>query len=470
MNDVPAAATLEEMLRAVPLFADLMPADLDELLTSSRTFTAPTGMKIITEGDKGEAMYVILSGELEVSKTEDGREIVLARRGAGDFLGEMSLLEQRPRTASVSAVAESRLLEIDAATFTRLLEGNPRIAMTILRTVAARLRSTESSLMSREKLASLGTLAAGLAHELNNPSAAIQRSASYLGDILVGLGKRGTEFNAITLAPLERARLDGLLKGLSEDSPSSSVGTPAEEDRILAALEALAVEDPWDLASAYAAFAWTGETIGRLAGGFEPAHRKAVMGWIGAQLAARQMVDEIQRSAEAVSNIVRAVKSYAYLDQAAVQNVDLTVSLEDTLMILKHKLRDGITVVRDYAADLPKIEAFGSELNQVWTNLIDNAADAMEGKGTIELHAQALGDKVEVRIANDGPPIPPTIAERIFDPFFTTKPQGVGTGLGLHIVHNIVVNHHGGTIALTSDPGRTEFRIGLPLRLPAGRK
>jgi signal transduction histidine kinase len=470
VNDTPAPTSLEEMLRNVPLFADLMPADLEELLGSSRTFTAPTGMQVIAEGAAGEALFVILSGELEVTKSENGREIVLARRGAGDFLGEMSLLEQRPRTASVHAVAESRLLEIDAATFQHLLETKPRIATTILRTVAARLRSTESSLMAREKLASLGTLAAGLAHELNNPSAAIQRSAAYLGDVLVGLGKRGAQFNALVLGPLERQRLDGLLRGLSEDTPSSSAGTPAEEDRILERLEALDVEDPWDLAAAFAAFAWTGETVGRLANGFEEAHRKAVMGWIGAQLAARQMVDEIQRSAQAVSNIVKAVKSYAYLDQAAVQNVDLTASLEDTLMILKHKLRDGITVVRDYAPDLPKIEGFGSELNQVWTNLIDNAVDAMAGRGTIEVHAMTLGDKVEVRIANDGPPIPREVADRIFDPFFTTKPQGVGTGLGLHIVHNIVVNHHGGTIALTSDPGRTEFRIGLPLRLPEARK
>jgi signal transduction histidine kinase len=468
MSD-PALASLEEMLRAVPLFADLMPADLEALLASSRTFTAPTGMRIIGEGDAGEALFVILSGELEVSKNEDGREIVLARRGAGDFLGEMSLLEQRPRTASVHAVAESRLLEIDAATFQHLLETNPRIGMTILRTVAARLRSTESSLMAREKLASLGTLAAGLAHELNNPSAAIQRSASYLGDVLVGLGKRGAEFNAIVLDEVERQRLDGLLRGLAEDSPSSGAGSPAEEDRIVAELEALGVEEPWDLAAAYAAFAWTGDTVRRLAHGFAEPHRKAVMGWIGSQLAARQMVDEIERSARAVSNIVRSVKSYAYLDQAAVQNVDLTMSLDDTLMILKHKLRD-VAVVRDYSPGLPTIEAFGSELNQVWTNLIDNAVDAMERKGTIEVHARALGDKVEVRIANDGPPIPPEIADRIFDPFFTTKPQGVGTGIGLHVVHNVVVNHHGGTIAVTSEPGRTEFRIGLPLRLPAGRK
>jgi signal transduction histidine kinase len=164
----------------------------------------------------------------------------------------------------------------------------------------------------------------------------------------------------------------------------------------------------------------------------------------------------------AISDIVRAVKTYAYLDQAPVQEVDLRASLEDTLVILKHQLREGVTVRREFAPDLPRIEAYASELNQVWTNLIANAVQAMGGKGTLELKAARAGDYVEVTVTDDGPGIDPALGARIFDPFFTTKAPGEGSGLGLHIAYNIVVNKHGGRIEYESRPGRTSFRITLP--------
>ena len=187
--------------------------------------------------------------------------------------------------------------------------------------------------------------------------------------------------------------------------------------------------------------------------------------WLRIGLTARQLVGEIRRSAQAISEIVRAVKSYAYLDQAPIQNVDLRASLEDTLMILKHKLKEGVRVEKDFALDLPPIEAYGGELNQVWTNLIDNAVQAMDGKGVLKLQARRIGEEVEVRIGDSGPGIPPEIALRIIEPFFTTKAQGIGTGLGLHIAHNIIVNRHRGRIDFESQPGRTEFRVSLPIRL-----
>jgi signal transduction histidine kinase len=229
-------------------------------------------------------------------------------------------------------------------------------------------------------------------------------------------------------------------------------------------LETFGVDAPWDIAPAFAARGWSVADLQRAADGLAAEHLAVVLGAVGARLVAMQLTSEIQRSAEAISNIVRAVKSYAYLDQAAVQLVDLKVSLEDTLMILKHKLK-AITVVKDFEADLPRLQAYAGELNQVWTNLIDNAADAMGGSGRLEVAARQLGDVVEVTIADSGPGIPPDIVGRIFDPFFTTKPQGVGTGIGLHIVHNIIVNRHRGTIDVNSEPGRTVFRVTLPMRL-----
>jgi signal transduction histidine kinase len=180
-------------------------------------------------------------------------------------------------------------------------------------------------------------------------------------------------------------------------------------------------------------------------------------------------MEDIRRSSRAISEIVRAVKSYAYLDRAAVQDVDLAASLDDTLMILNHKLKQGIEVTRSYEPKLPRIEAYAGELNQVWTNIIDNAIQAMGGKGRLELAATCLRDEVEVRIADSGPGIPPEVAPRIFEPFFTTKAQGVGTGLGLHIARNIVVDRHRGRLDFTTGPTGTEFRIVLPLRLAENR-
>jgi signal transduction histidine kinase len=315
--------------------------------------------------------------------------------------------------------------------------------------------------MQREKLASLGTLAAGLAHELNNPAAAIQRSSSYLRDALDAGAARSTELAALMLTEGERQQLMALA---TAGETSGGAGSSAAENALMARLEALGVDDPWDIAPAMAAFGWTLEMLDAVSVGFPPATRTLIVAWLGSQLAARQLVAEIEQSGRAISDIVRGVKSYSYLDQAAVQPVDIVRSLEDTLMVLKHKLK-RVQVARDFEPALPAVEAYGGELNQVWTNLIDNAADAMGGTGTLTLRARRVGEAIEVRIADTGPGIPADVAGRIFDPFFTTKPQGIGTGLGLHIAHNIVVNRHRGRLTFETGPGGTEFTVAVPLLL-----
>ena len=471
MSEAGEVGQLEEIIRQIPLFAGLAPAQIAKLCGASQRIVINAGDTLIEEGAPGEALFIILSGELEITKRADGHDIVLATRKAGEFLGEMSLLERSPRTASARAIRQTELLEIDAAAFQHLIETNPAIATTILRTIAGRLRSTESSLMQREKLASLGTLAAGLAHELNNPAAAIQRSSSYLEEMLDAGSRHAVALRGLVLSPEETAHLGGLEAKLIASPKSAAGPSGAAESQLMAHLEALGIETPWDIAPALAASGWTIDRLDAELSPFEPPHRNAVLSWLGAQLSARQLVGEIQRSGRAISDIVQAVKSYAYLDQAAVQHVEVVQSLEDTLMILKHKLRAGIRVGRDYEPDLPRVEAYAGALNQVWTNLIDNAIDAMAGEGDLNLRASRKHDGVEVRITDSGPGVPSEIAARIFDPFFTTKPQGVGTGLGLHIAHNIVVTQHHGHIALDSRPGRTEFTVFLPTRLvrPAGR-
>ena len=465
MADATAGAgPLEAIIRQVPLFAGLSDEQIAQLCASSRRVTAAAGDVVLREGDAGDALLIILSGELEITKHDGGREITLATRKQGEILGEMSLLERWPRTASARANQDSELLEVDADAFRKVLEVNPAIATTILRTMAGRLRSTEASLMQREKLASLGTLAAGLAHELNNPAAAIQRSSSYLRDVLSAVGRSEAHLAAFQLTGGELQRLEAL-RPMLDARGTVAAGAAEEEDRLIARLEALGVPEPWEAGPPLAAAGWTVTAIDELAGAFAGPHRTAVLGWLAAQLGARQLVEEIQCSGRAISDIVRAVKSYAYLDQAAIQEVDLATTLDDTLMILKHRLSPGVEVVRDYQPGLPRVEVYAGELNQVWTNLVDNAIDAMARSGVIEIHTRQSGDGVEVRIADSGPGIPAEVASRIFEPFFTTKPQGVGTGLGLHIAHNIVVNRHHGRIGFDSRPGRTEFRVYLPRRL-----
>lgn len=462
MGDAPAATPLEEIIGSVPLFAGLDREQVTLLCRSSRRVAVTSGDLVIEEGAAGHALYIILSGELEVSKRDDGRDLVLAIRRAGEFLGEMSLIERAPRTASARATTDGELLEIDAAAFQALIETNPGFGTTILKTMAGRLRSTEATLMQREKLASLGTLAAGLAHELNNPAAAIQRSSSYLREALEAGAAHSAELAALTLTDDERRGVIELQAVLAQARIVTS--TNAAEDALMAKLDVLGVSNPWDIAPAMAAFGWTADQVDATSAGFQPANRSVVLSWLGSQLAARQLVAEIERSGGAISDIVRGVKSYSYLGQAAVQPVDIVRGLEDTLMVLKHKLK-AIEIVRDLAPDLPRVEAYPGELNQVWTNLIDNALDAMDGKGSLTLRARRVGEAIEVRIADTGPGIPAGVAERVFDPFFTTKPQGVGTGLGLHIAHNIIANRHRGVVTFETGPDGTEFKVAVPLRL-----
>jgi signal transduction histidine kinase len=456
---------LHQVIRRVPLFAELTDADLELLARAARRFAASTGEVVIEEGAPGGSLFVVLDGELEVSKREGDRDVVLAARQAGEVLGEMSLLQQTPRTASARATRRTDLLEIGPEAFRTVLESDPAVASSILRTMAGRLRSTEASLVQREKLAALGTLAAGLAHELNNPAAAIQRAGQYLGEAFEQWPRATAALRTLELTAAEQQQLGDLERFLAAPAATETPSSAADDRPLTSRLEALGVAQPWEVAPVLIASGWDEARVETLAAIFPGPHLDAVLQWLRIGLTAQQLIGEIRRSAQAISEIVRAVKSYAYLDQAPIQNVDLRMSLEDTLMILKHKLKQGIEVERDFAPDLPPVEAYGGELNQVWTNLIDNAVQAMDGRGVLRLEARRIGDEVEVRITDSGPGIPPEIGQRIFEPFFTTKAQGVGTGLGLHIARNIVVNRHRGRIEFQSRPGRTEFRVSLPIRL-----
>jgi len=327
-------------------------------------------------------------------------------------------------------------------------------------------------LMQNEKMAALGTLAAGLAHELNNPAAAIRRSAAQLRDAITERDHLIAELGALANDPRQAKMISILQEETAKRTAMSVLSDPLslsdQEDELQEWLEDHSVEQAWEIAPVLISFGWDRDELERVTRHFSPIQLPVVVRWLAASSSVYGLLEEVGTSAEAISQIVKAVKSYSYLDQAPIQEVDLEESLENTLVLLRPKLKAGISMVRDYADDMPRIEAYGSELNQVWTNIIDNAIDAVRGQGELVLRTYAKGDDTIVEITDNGPGIPPEIQPRIFEPFFTTKAPGVGTGLGLHIAYNVVVHKHHGQIQVTSKPGETRFRVTLPNRLAKG--
>ena len=456
-------------LRKIPLFADLPEEDLEQLYQMAKTVSVPAEQLVLREGDPGNSLYVVLDGELEVTKRQGSQDVLLALYEPGQFFGEMALLEQAPRSASVRTLRESTLLVISQAAFQTLLSYSASAPLRILHTVTSRLRSTESMLIQNEKMAALGTLAAGLAHELNNPAAAVRRSAAQLRDALAERERLAARLGSLAIEPHQVEELGVLQAEVTERTttapPHDPLALSEQEDELQEWLEDHGVEQAWELAPVLVSSGWDGGALERLAERFSPTQLPVIVRWLGAGSSVYGLLDEVGQSAEAMSEIVKAFKTYSYLDQAPVQEVDVIESLENTLVLLRPRIGADLSIKRDYADDVPRIEAYGSELNQVWTNIIDNAIDATEGHGELSLRAYTADSSVVVEIIDDGPGIPPEIQPRIFEPFFSTKGPGVGAGLGLHIVYNIVVHRHRGQIQLASRPGETRLRVVLPIHL-----
>jgi len=458
-----------DFVRRLPLFEGLAVEDLNRLLEMAEAVQLEAGQLLMVEGETGDSLYVVLDGDFEISKRSGGQDLVIAVRGQGEVLGEMSLLNRAPHSASVRALRRSDLLRISRDSFEQLLAASSAAALAMLHTVSGRLRHTETMLRQSEKMASLGTLAAGLAHELNNPAAAARRSADHLRRAVDDWILRTEELLEQPMDETERAALLARAKAsVSHPSETASLDPLARSDReeeLQTWLEGRGIAESWDLAPPLVEAGWDRTRLEAMVDRLPPAPAAALLRWAAGAHAVAALLHEVSQSAERISEIVRAVKAYSYLDQAPVLEVDVHRGLEDTLVILRHKLGAGISVRRDFAPDLPRIEAYASELNQVWTNLLGNAIDAMDGQGEIRLHTHAEDDRIVVEVSDDGPGIPEAIQPRIFDPFFTTKAPGVGTGLGLHISYNIIVHKHQGQIRVFSRPGETRFQVSLPVRL-----
>jgi PAS domain S-box-containing protein len=325
----------------------------------------------------------------------------------------------------------------------------------------------QDQLILQEKMASLGKLSAGMAHELNNPASAAQRGASQafvtfgkLQEAQLQLGRLGLDGDQ-----LDRLReLDGLAEQRAREAVDLDPVIRSDREADFEDwLDAHDVRSPGELAPALVNLGYTRDGLDELAAAFDEEEFGVVVEWLALKFLIYALLSEVAVGTTRIVELVKALKTYTYMDQAPVQDVDLRLGIDNTLIVLHNKIKRDVTVVREYAEDLPTIQAYASELNQVWTNLIDNAIDAMRGHGTLTIRARRLGSAVEVEVEDDGPGIPPEHASKLFDPFFTTKPPGEGTGLGLAISRNIVVKKHHGEFIFESSPGRTRFTVRLPM-------
>ena len=426
-----------------------------------RELSLRTGDFLFDETAVVDSFYVVLEGEVNISRLDGAEEIPLQTHGAGAFTGGLAVLTGKTSIHRARAAEPSRVLEIDSEVFRRVAVELPDAADIFISGLARRMRYTQRAFRQQEKLAALGKLSAGLTHELNNPAAAARRASEELGAAVLAAQLTALEHDERFSADERRALVTIRSETAAGAGPLDPLLLSDAEDEVAEWLDGHGLEEPWDLAPTLAA---TGIGAGRLtalAGGLEAGSLAAGLGWLVKTVELVGLAEEVATSAGRISELVGAMKDYTFMDRAAAGEVDITSGLDSTLTILGHKLK-GVSVRREYAEDLPEVQGNGGDLNQVWTNLIDNAADAVDGHGNITLRAFSEEDLVVVEVVDDGPGIPREARQRVFEPFYTTKEVGAGTGLGLDVVRRIVVAH-GGEVSVRSEPSETRFTVRLPV-------
>jgi signal transduction histidine kinase len=450
-------------LRKVAAFADQHQDDLEWFVSQSGELRTPVGEITVKEGSPAETMFVILEGELRARREMGPAGSPVYTAHAGDVTGVLPFSRMKTYSVTVRAVLPMRTLAFPASKFPELFQRMPELSRRLVGLLTDRVRNVTRDEQQREKLAALGKLSAGLAHELNNPSAAARRTAAALHDCLERL--RSASRNAALRAEdcgLLAQREDEIRASLKPADYHDEFARADRQDAIQSWLEGRGVAEAWKLAPLLADANLTDEHLERFAGTAGAALGPELIRF-ATLLEMERIASELDNSTARISGLIKAIKEYSFMDQAPLQEVDIKSSLETTLTIMHHKLKRGITVTREYAPDLPKVMAYGSELNQVWTNLIDNAADAMGDTGKLLVRAVRENEYVLVEIADNGPGIPSEVQSRIFEPFFTTKEVGEGTGLGLDVVHRIVQKMRG-LVTVKSVPGDTRFQVRIPMQ------
>jgi signal transduction histidine kinase len=444
------------------LFPKLPEDALEKMLSVGTKVNFNAGDIVFTEGQADYKFSIVLDGEIEITKQLGAERKLLAVHRRGEFLGEVSMITGQGSTASARALTDTTIVQIDSDTFKRIIAECSPIADVILTAMIGRSKDVEAQMRQQEKLAALGKLSAGLAHELNNPAAAAQRASVNLREISQTLQSLTLELNS-----LSQNELDFIIK-LEREARNSSVKLDPldqsdQEDAVTDWLEDHDIKNSWKLAPTYVNSGIYIDKLDNLSSAIPLDKLEIVLHWLEATLAQNCLLNQIEQSSARISEIVKAVKGYSYMDLAPLQEIDVHQGIENTLIIFGHKLKKGITVKREYDQTLPPIQAYGSELNQVWTNLIDNAIDAMKGQGQLTIRTAKDNTCILVEIADTGTGIPEALQPRIFEPFFTTKEVATGTGLGLDIAYRIIVKKHHGDIHVESKPGNTCFRVYLPI-------
>ena len=460
-----------DALRQVPLFANLTDDQLHWVAAQGTQLWPRQGDTFVKQGEPAGQFYVLLAGELEFTTKEFGdQEVHVINLEPGSFFGpDLFLLDIPVFLGTGRAVRDSHLFRLEETASWHILATFPSIAREVLRATARLWQNYEEVLLHHGKLNALGTLCAGLAHELDNPAAAVSRGAEYLEKIFQALPSMALKVHQQHLTQEQLTFLADLPRNATAQAKMASYLDPLtqsdREDEVTDWLEVHGVSEGWQLAPTLVGAGLDTHWLDTVVEQMPLSLLSDVLAWLEATLTGVELLSEIKQGAARISNLVSAVKEYSYMDRAPLQEVDVHEGLESTLTILDHKLKPGVVVTREYDTRLPRICAYGSELNQVWTNLIDNAIDAMDAQGRLWVRTAREEERILVEIADNGPGIPPEIQARIFEPFFTTKDIGKGTGLGLDIVRRIVVGQHKGSIRISSQPGDTRFQVCLPINL-----
>ncbi len=455
-------AERSELLR-VPAFADLPDEQIDWFLSHAEDVHLKAGDTGFRQGEPADAMFVILEGQLQ-ARGELGGEAVSISAKPGDVTGVLPFSRMKQFPLEAKATTEAKVLRFPSSLFPVLVQKMPELTQRLVALMSDRIRSTTRMEQQRDRLASMGKLSAGLAHELNNPASAAKRAAVQLREVLKKIRDASHELGRRELAPAQKAEIEKLEASFIQhgEVPLDPLQQSDLEEQIDSVLRSHGQNDLWQLAADLARRNVKPEALESLFAILDSDTARAALIRIAASIEVASLLDQIENGTSRISDLVGAIKEYTYMDQSPVQNVDIVKSLETTLTILNHKLKRGVTVRREYEPVPLLVNSFGSELNQVWTNIIDNAIDAMGGKGELRLRTHREDNCVVVEIADNGPGIAPDIQAHIFEPFFTTKNVGEGTGLGLDTALRIVKKHRG-TIEVSSNPGDTRFEVWLPL-------
>jgi signal transduction histidine kinase len=450
-------------LRRVHAFADLPDDQIAWFLSQSQETHVAAGETYVRQGDPADWMFVILEGQFQWRGEFAGETIVFSAK-AGDVTGVLPFSRMTEFTVTGRAVTDGRVLKFPASLFPELIQKMPELTTRLVALMSDRIRETTRIEQQRDRLVSLGKLSAGLAHELNNPASAAKRATSQLRGMLKKIRNASLELGRRDLTAAQKSEIEKMEASFTQPDivPPDALTISDLEDQIDSLLRSHGQNDLWQLAASLARRNIQPATLESLFAILDGDSARAALVRIAASVEVASLLHEIESSTSRISDLVGAIKEYTHMDQAPVQNVDIVKSLETTLTILNHKLKQGVVVQRDYERVPLLVNSFGSELNQVWTNIIDNAIDAMHGRGELRVRTFKDDGCAVVEIGDNGPGISPDVQPHIFEPFFTTKGVGEGTGLGLDTVQRIVKKHRG-NIQLSSKPGDTRFQVWLPM-------